>query len=486
MCHSSMDDGAFRVLDKPVQVMDETAVARNSNYQKPNEGLDIDVVAYNINDLPDVILEHILSFVPMKDAVRTCVLSKKWQYLWTFCPNVELCEWQFSWRGQFTNFVDRVLDLQCSSCIKRLVLTCRVLGNASNVNSWVSTAVKRNVKDFTLRLSCIQGNFVLPYCLFTCATLTRLTLFFSGALNLPSSILLPNLKLLHLVEITFVDERSTEQLLSSPVLEELNIIRCNWDNLKTMTICTPMLKILKICDKDLDGSLIHPYGCRVLIYGNNLERIHCRSSFLNDYQVERSCLLVKAHINVRCCHPRRIRQVAYSLHKLLKRMCSVKKLKLSSTAVKVLSSVDELCSHLPVFPNLKILDFEHLDLKLQVIIKLLHNAPHLETLRLREGIKPYSSDDEDGVILDPVPHCFSSHLRQIEIFDSFPFKEEVCMLEFMLKHAMVLEKFMIYRRWAFPGLGFEENFHKKLLEMCSESKSFQITVIYPKASSTIY
>jgi len=57
--------------------------------------------------------------------------------------------------------------------------------------------------------------------------------------------------------------------------------------------------------------------------------------------------------------------------------------------LQVLSSVDELCSCLPVFPNLKLLDFGRLDLRLPVIIKLLHNAPHLETLQLSEGIEFY-------------------------------------------------------------------------------------------------
>lgn len=72
MCRPLMDDGAFPALDKPVQVMDETTVASKSMYRKPNEELDIDAVAYNIKDLPEAVLEHIVSFLPMNDAVTTC------------------------------------------------------------------------------------------------------------------------------------------------------------------------------------------------------------------------------------------------------------------------------------------------------------------------------------------------------------------------------------------------------------------------------
>ncbi|KAF7848178.1 hypothetical protein BT93_L2221 [Corymbia citriodora subsp. variegata] len=421
--------------------MDETAVARKSEYGKPNEVLDIDAVANSINDLPEAILEHILSFVPIEDAVRTCVLSKNWRYLWTSYPNLELVEWAFSGREQFTNFVDRVLVLQSSSRIKRLVLSCRDLGDASRVNLWVSTAVKRNVEDFTVHLSIIPGNFILPHCLFSSATLTRLNLCILGALKLPCRIWFPNLKVLHLEYITFVDKRSTEQLLSSPVLEELTLRYCTWDNLETLTIRTPMLKILTIHDEDFDCPYdFHLHSCQVSICGNNLKSIHCISPFFNDYQVKKSCSLLEVRINVPHWRLSRTRQVAYRLHKLLKVICSVQKLMLSSTAVKlVLSSVDELCSCLPVFPNLNV--------------------------------------DKDVAILDPAPHCFGSHLRQIKLYDLFlPSAKEVLVLESLLKHAMVLEKFMKYYKWLPSERTTQEIIQEMLLQIRCGSKSLEIAV----------
>ncbi|KAF8029620.1 hypothetical protein BT93_E2135 [Corymbia citriodora subsp. variegata] len=463
--------------------MGETAVARKSKYGTPNEVLDIDAVAYGINDLPEAILEHILSFVPIEDAVRTCVLSKNWRYLWTSYPNLELVEGAFSGREQFTNFVDRVLVLQSSSRIKRLVLSCRDLGDASHVNLWVSTAVKRNVEDFTVHLSSIPGNFVLPHCLFSSATLTRLNVSILGQLKLPSRIWLPNLKVLHLEYITFVDKRSTEQLLSSPVLEELTLHYCTWDNLETLTIRTPMLKILTIHDEDsdcpYDCSSVHPDGCRVLIYGTNLESFVCISPFLNDYQIEKSCSLLQADIYVPVCCPSRTEQVASRLNKLLEGMCSVRTLTLSSKAVDVLSSATELHWHLPVFPKLKELNFGRLNLKDQVIVKLLHNSPNLETLYFHEGIELYPSDDEDGATLDPVPCCFGSHLRQIELSDVLLLEKEVCMLEPLLKHAVVLEKFMLRSVWDPSLWRTAEMFREKLLEIHCGSKSLETVIFWP-------
>ncbi|KAK3432000.1 hypothetical protein EUGRSUZ_E04105 [Eucalyptus grandis] len=166
----------------------------------------------------------------MKDSVRTCALSKKWRYLWTSYPNLALFERNFSGRKQFTNF--------------------------------------RNVERCFVHLSEILGNFVLPYCLFSCATLTSLISSIPWALKLPSQIWLPNLKHLHLQCSTFVDKHSTEQQLSScPVLEESTIRYCTWDNLETLTIRAPMLKILTIQDEDFDCSSVcpsvHPYTYRL-------------------------------------------------------------------------------------------------------------------------------------------------------------------------------------------------------------------------------
>ncbi|GFY91802.1 hypothetical protein Acr_08g0001980 [Actinidia rufa] len=44
--------------------------------------------ADRISDLPDSILVHILSLLPIEDAIKTDVLSKRWQFLWTHVPSL--------------------------------------------------------------------------------------------------------------------------------------------------------------------------------------------------------------------------------------------------------------------------------------------------------------------------------------------------------------------------------------------------------------
>ncbi|CAO2141218.1 unnamed protein product [Urochloa humidicola] len=38
--------------------------------------------AASLDVLPDEVLGHVLSFLPVKEAVRMCVLARRWRHLW--------------------------------------------------------------------------------------------------------------------------------------------------------------------------------------------------------------------------------------------------------------------------------------------------------------------------------------------------------------------------------------------------------------------
>ena len=76
--------------------------------------------AATIDDLPEQLLLHILTFFPIRDAIRTSSVSRKWRYLWHCMPSISLdlrCIPQLSRslsRAQrlFSNFVSQTLLLK--------------------------------------------------------------------------------------------------------------------------------------------------------------------------------------------------------------------------------------------------------------------------------------------------------------------------------------------------------------------------------------
>ncbi|KAH0986500.1 hypothetical protein GBA52_013677 [Prunus armeniaca] len=58
----------------------------NSKFQRPACTED------RISGLPDEILCHILSFLPTVQAVRTTILSHRWNHVWASVPNIDLCD----------------------------------------------------------------------------------------------------------------------------------------------------------------------------------------------------------------------------------------------------------------------------------------------------------------------------------------------------------------------------------------------------------
>ncbi|XP_055961236.1 F-box protein At4g09920-like isoform X1 [Mercurialis annua] len=168
---------------------------RQSN-EPQNEG---DASMKNLNNLLDDVLVDIISRLDIKEAIRTSVLSKRWEYLWPSKSDFDFEE-GCNDRRNFMCIVDRAFASRNSSSINEFCLSCEVGHDDSHIKTWICAAVKRNVHFADIKL---DGVFVLPSCLLTCAILTSLSLSLPRGLCVPTLICLSALKSLELVSIKF-------------------------------------------------------------------------------------------------------------------------------------------------------------------------------------------------------------------------------------------------------------------------------------------
>ncbi|GKV09932.1 hypothetical protein SLEP1_g21365 [Rubroshorea leprosula] len=165
-----------------------------------------------ISDLPDGILHQILSYLPTEVVARTCVLSKRWQYLWDTYPIFDIPRLSFLVIGEgvdidrYADVVDHKLNTFCKYEFEiqkfKLSFMCELNGiklkHDSLVNKWLRLVAERNVKELHLDFGIRDRSpCSFPQEIFAAKSLTFLEIHCPNAL-LPSSINLPSLETLRL------------------------------------------------------------------------------------------------------------------------------------------------------------------------------------------------------------------------------------------------------------------------------------------------
>ncbi|KAL7249352.1 hypothetical protein ACSBR1_011501 [Camellia fascicularis] len=427
----------------------------NFKHRKMYEVQDISVDEDQISNLPDCILHHILSFLPTKDVVATCLLSTRWKYLWSSVPILDFDD-SLLYSSEvndlyppemtcFMNFVERVLLFHDGSSMKKFRLSCRVCFNASRIHAWVSAAIKHKVQELDLCLF-VEEPFILPCCVFCCESLTAVKIEMNCVLELPTCVSFPRLKTLYLALVTFLDDDSTQKLLSScPVLQELTILDCDWMNLKRISVSIPTLKSLTIDDLPYFGSADELNGCQIKIDAANLIFLTYSGYLLNEIFLFNLSSLVNASIYVPIMCERQ-KEIAYRAVNLLRGLNSVKSMRISTGAIESLFLADNVLDRLPIFQKLTYLELS-VEIEKHIVKKLmnlLQYSPNLESLVFAEGFNPRVCFGEDDWILKPVPKCFLACLKSVSLHNFHWNCTEVCFLNFLLKNTFVLERLNIF------------------------------------------
>ncbi|KAL3501597.1 hypothetical protein ACH5RR_036046 [Cinchona calisaya] len=216
--------------------------------------MDDDLRGDLISDLPQSIIETILTKLPIKDAIRTSTLSRKWRYKWTTITDLvfnDKCASSYYDRpnseNNLVNFITHLLFLH-DGPIHKFALSTSFLQSSPDIDQWLLFLSRKGTKELSIELG--EGEwFRAPSCLFMYSKLTHLELVrceldppphFKGFLCL---------KYLNLQQVLMPPDDIENLISSCPLLESLTL--SYFDSLE-LTLCAPNLKYLSLEGEFLD------------------------------------------------------------------------------------------------------------------------------------------------------------------------------------------------------------------------------------------
>ncbi|PWA64451.1 F-box domain, cyclin-like protein [Artemisia annua] len=309
-----------------------------------------------ISNMPEDIIQHILSFLDTKYAVQFCTVSPKWENIWTSMRHLNFNNESFSSVPKFDKFMEHALshrNNQTEVCAVRLRFSGeKILDTVIDI---VNYAYLHNVQELTIQCGSV---YEFPHCLFSSPTLKHLSL--SSSSNTKSRITssywnMPALETLYLRDIRLGDARNTspDLFFKSEELESLTLENCSMYNLEAFIVSAPNLLDLTITRT-----------CRFpedfYVYAPQLETLTA-GGYSSSYQFLKLTTeevldsLEKVNLSLSSNIQKRERHFA-SLLDLLEKVPSAKTLILDMNIVEMLSSCMDELSHKPCpFSNLECL-----------------------------------------------------------------------------------------------------------------------------------
>ncbi|KAJ0824569.1 putative F-box domain-containing protein [Helianthus annuus] len=339
-----------------------------------------------LSGLPDELIDKILSFIGIKQAIQTSVLSSRWRFIWTSMPYLNFSRDDFHGMPNFSEFVTHVLSGRNNQAEVSSVKLSFHGEDAYVIAEQIMNS--RSLK----HLSVTKERFP--------CTVYRWRHPFSYAFKATSIWELPALTTLYLHDVTFCcDENPVERIdLFSKCanLKSLTLKGCYIYGITGIRIRLPLLSNLTL---ESVGGDVEVFG----IVAPQLKNLTIRGSFVHDHEYLISApdlvfllysgydhlqlytngflSLEKADICV--SSPKDAHQVL----RLLQHLHRVKSLTLNLEIVELLSSSVELMSHEPSpFVNLKSLK----------IHPAREEVPEHDSVKMSAEVKSYLLDGSSG------------------------------------------------------------------------------------------
>ncbi|KAI8527416.1 hypothetical protein RHMOL_Rhmol12G0073400 [Rhododendron molle] len=375
-----------------------------------------------ISHVPGNILDKILMCLPLQDAVRTSILSRKWRYAWVKLPQLvfDKAFYRDLSRATHTKLMMIIYQvmLHHRGPIMKFTLSLSRLESCSEIDLLILFVSSNDIQDFTLHIS--QGElYKLPSSLYSCSQLRHL--------KLRSCILEPppgfegftRLISLHLYYVVIADDVLSSLISSCPLLEELTLyISTSLDSLE--------------------------------VNGPNLKKVRC------DGHVRSICFTNTYRLANVFMHLKRVRKELFSSEEetssslmLLENVPGIESLALDFCYVKGIAA-----SVLPTrFPttlnNLKKIGLYDICFGEQdevfVLICLIKSSPNLEkiTIKAFPGATSAIPIDLDFSEVHGCSDVSLNQLREVDMKNVFGTKPELEFIKFLLAKSPMLDTMLI-------------------------------------------
>ncbi|KAJ4801540.1 F-box family protein [Rhynchospora pubera] len=169
-----------QLTNKSLQVENKINLALTMDGdQSQNKRTDFKLNPDFLSSLPSEILANILVKLPIKEAVRTSILSSKWKYSWTLIPDL-VFKWDIA-ESELTRIVDKVLLVHQGPILKFVLNSCQNVHLVA-IHRWLLVLSKFGLKH--LRFSNSGFYCLVPSSLFSCHKLEHLDIS-CGVINAP-------------------------------------------------------------------------------------------------------------------------------------------------------------------------------------------------------------------------------------------------------------------------------------------------------------
>ncbi|RHN77020.1 putative F-box domain, leucine-rich repeat domain, L domain-containing protein [Medicago truncatula] len=386
-----------------------------------------------ISCLPGHVIDQILSYLPIREAVKTSVLSSEWRNKWHTLPNIvfdlncvsniEAIKDPSIFMSKLLRIVDHVLLLH-SGPINKFQLSdpgCDLsdVNSVADIDRWILRLTEKSIKEFVLQIFVAKKYYKIPQCLFSCQSLQNLKLD-CCCIQPPTTFKgFKNLKSLELYQVTMAQDAFENLISGCHLLEDLKLLYL--EGLTQLNIHAPNLKKFLIVGDFVDFSFDNTFQLTEL----GLFSFDSRSN----------------HSQLRGCSSNLLRFFAHLPH--------IESLVISSQFLKYLDAGD-----VPVKLPTPCINLSSLficirfnDLKqILAALCLLRSSPNLRRLEIAAKLEKHTD------LLTPASYCWKDvfleppvplRVRHVSIKGISDNTSELDFIRFLLMYSPMLEKMTV-------------------------------------------